>query len=115
MGWSCTAAADNSMRAIQDTLPSKSNFWKDDEGQEFFLELGREQTSGAITGTVFDERAYKKGGLKIEPSGYITRWAHLPRASREEMKKLNIAIKRDIRSIEKGVDKYFHDAGYPGY
>ena len=93
MGWSCTLAADNSMRAIQDTLSSKSNFWNDDKGQEFFLEIGREQESGAITGTVFDEKGYKKGGLRIEPNGYITRWPHLPKIAKQEMKRINQSLK----------------------
>ena len=92
MGWSCTAAADNSMRAIQELLPSKSNFWEDDKGREYFIEIGREHESGAITGSIFDDKGYRKGGLRIEPNGYITKWSHLPKDARQEMKRINKAF-----------------------
>lgn len=111
MGWSCTMAADDSMRAVQETLPSKSNFWNDDKGQEFFLEIGREQESGAITGTVFDEKGYPKGGMRIEPNGYITRWPHLPEKARSEKKRLNAITNMDRSTIDDGVDKYLKEKG----
>ncbi len=89
MGYSCTAAADDVLRSIEGMFPSKSNFWKDDDGIEYFREGGREQESGAITGTVIRMDGKKMGSLRIEPNGFVTRFPHLPKRIRVHVQKMN--------------------------
>lgn len=93
MGYSCTAAADDMLREIQAMFPSKSNFWKDDAGIEYFLEGGRENRDGAITGTVFRMDGYKVGSVRIEPNGFVTRFPHLPKRIRVHIQKMNKNLK----------------------
>lgn len=89
MGYSCTAAADDARREIQAMFASKSNFWKDDAGIEYFYEIGRENQSGAITGTVTRMDGHKVGSLRIEPNGFVTRFPHLPRNIQAHVKQMN--------------------------
>jgi len=86
MGYSCSAAASMTQEAMfaeleADGLSTSGNGWKHN-GQDYFLEQGREQADGAITGTVYkvkNELCYRVGGVRIEPNGLITRWPCVPR------------------------------------
>ena len=89
MGYSCTAAADNVLRAIEGMSSSKSNFWKGDDGREYFADRGREQEDGAITGTVIRMDGKKMGSLRIEPNGFVTRFPHLPKRIRMHVQNMN--------------------------
>jgi len=96
MGYSCTAAADDAYGSIQAMFPSKSNFWTGDDGKEYFLEQGKENRDGAITGTVIQmngQYGKKVGSLRIEPSGYVTRFPHLPKHIRAHVKIMNTNIR----------------------
>jgi hypothetical protein len=83
MGYSCTAIADDVMRQWHKHCKESSgmsNVYKYN-GQEYVLEIGREQRDGAITGKVsLLERdgdrmlAYDKGTFRIDPNGSVKRW-----------------------------------------
>jgi hypothetical protein len=85
MGYSCSAAASMTQKAMLrelelDKLATSGNGWKHN-GQEYFLEQGRENPDGAITGTVYrvkDGYCYRSGGVRIEKNGIITRWPCVP-------------------------------------
>ncbi len=97
MGWSCTALADDAMREIQAMFPSKSNNWVGDDGKEYFFDIGKENYDGAITGTVIQMRGEygkKVGSMRIEPSGFVTRFSHLPKHIRAHVKRMNSTPRR---------------------
>ena len=79
MGWGCTQEAGRTMDAFKRVVcVEMQNVWANN-GDYFFWDSGREQTDGAITGTVYkmlsDNRCRRLGGVRIEPDGTITRWA----------------------------------------
>ncbi len=87
MGYSCTAAAAYTEEAMIEVLhetstsenQKSSNVW-DYNGKRFFVERGREQRDGAVTGTVWrflpgNTHCRKAGSVRIEPDGKITRWS----------------------------------------
>lgn len=91
MGYSHSAAAGLTQEAMLAELEAdgkliNGNCWRHN-GREYFLEQGRENPDGAITGTVYQviqEGIYKgrckrSGGVRIEKNGIITRWAGVPR------------------------------------
>lgn len=86
MGYSCRQDADTTYREWSDycitaTGVSNSYIYK---GQRYSMQIGREQSDGAITGSVYllldnpdmegQYLAYKKGSFRIEPSGIATRF-----------------------------------------
>jgi len=96
MGYSCTAAADIVLRSIEEMFPSRSNFWKGDDGKEYFREGGREQVDGAITGTVIRMDGKKMGSLRIEPNGFVTRFPYLPKRIRTYVKMINNTLRHPV-------------------
>ena len=56
MGYSCTAAAMETLEAIMDSLPRARNWgtnsWSD-EGREYIYEIGPEQADGRIAGSYY--------------------------------------------------------------
>ncbi len=77
MGWSAATEAVQTMEAwtnacvrathVQNAFPF--------DGQEFMWEHGREQTDGAIVGSVFRlPSGTRCGTFRIEPDGSVTRW-----------------------------------------
>ncbi len=92
MGYSCTVLADDALREIQEMYASKSNFWKGDDGREYFFDIGRENEDGAITGTVIQmngKYGKKIGSVRIEPNGFVTRFPHLPKRIMAHVKQMN--------------------------
>ena len=94
MGYSCTAIA----RFVEEAMLNRfrhensGNVFSVDGGKTtYFVETGREQPDGAITGTVFkmlpNGYAHRAGGYRIEPEGKITRWVGLPRKYWAEFEK----------------------------
>ena len=83
MGYSCTAKADDVMRQWFDYCRQSTgmgNVYKYN-GNEYILEIGREQRDGAITGKVLllerngdSTLAYDKGTFRIDPNGSVKRW-----------------------------------------
>lgn len=113
MGWSATAAACNAVDFIFDMIADPngtSNGWTHGR-HTYFWEHGREQADGAITGSVHRNGtievtaehkarghyaghevgevigvAYKAGTVRIEPDGKVTRFPHLPKWARHNIK-----------------------------
>ena len=86
MGWSCSLDADNTLRAISDICVKETGSQNtfNYKGSVYMFETGREQTDGAITGTITrliengtDEHGHKRysgyraGSFKILPDGSI--------------------------------------------
>jgi len=103
MGYSCSAKAARVLDAVLEDLTDPnglSNTWTHN-GLVYFVERGREQPDGAITGTVLkqtrkvgDNVYYKPcGSIRIEPDGTITRFPTLSKKQKVELK-------------EKGLKKY---------
>lgn len=85
MGYSCTAVANEVLEFVLSDLTKnvgngKSNGWFNN-GRELFFEQGRENADGAITGQVYEilnQKCYRRGGVRIEPNGTITRFYGIP-------------------------------------
>ena len=70
---------------------NQSNVW-DRKSHRYFIEIGKEQRDGAITATVMKMNGIpvgdgptlckRMGGVRIEPSGRITRWPTSTKAER---------------------------------
>jgi hypothetical protein len=82
MGYSCTVKAELAREAMVDMLQGdsgekSSNGWPRG-GKRYFVEQGREQADGAITGVVLvmldDGRCRRAGNIRIEHDGVVTRW-----------------------------------------
>ena len=88
MGWSARADAcetyDAWSRACQAKTGSQNVYQEFDGDRRYFMETGREQRDGAITGSVYrmvdETHAVKAGTFKIGPDGDVVRW---PTAFRE--------------------------------
>ena len=97
MGYSCTARADETMKEITDSFESKSNFWIDSKGQEFFFEIGRENNDGSITGSVIGKRIES---FKIASNGDIIRFPHIPKGIKkiimDKQTKFNDNIQKEV-------------------
>lgn len=96
MGYSFSAAAGLVQEAMLKELNSPdlgnenhklpSNSWQH-KGQEYFMEQGRENPDGAITGTIYQiipsgiwkGRCKRAGRVRIEKNGIITAWSCVPR------------------------------------
>lgn len=86
MGYSCTARASFTLQAIEERFRAgeASNVLTTDGGKTvYFSERGRENSDGAVTGTVFlnlpDNMARRAGSYRIEPDGKITRFKGVPK------------------------------------
>lgn len=84
MGYSCSHAANECLKYILKSicLPLSQNTWKYN-GEMYFFERGRENSDGAITGTVFrfledGVHVRKAGSVRIERNGAITRFSAIP-------------------------------------
>ncbi len=107
MGYSCTKAAADTLAFIEVSFRAPITpptcvirFGNAD----YFFERGREQSDWAITGTLqmvvnanrepcFDNAPDGKycvpaGGVRIEPSGHITRFPRLPRKEKQRINRL---------------------------
>ena len=92
MGYSCAVKADNVLDALMVQLQvtdrgqdKSSNGWSHN-GHSYFFERGREQSDGAITGTVYlvvNNKCYKRRSIRIEPNGFITRFTTSTKAQRQ--------------------------------
>lgn len=89
MGYSCTQDASHTLGVIgrmfaTDKNPNILTIKK----TQYFFERGKEQTDGAITGSLMemlpDNYCQKVGTVRIEPDGTITRFPKLTATDREE-------------------------------
>jgi len=78
MGYSCSAKASLTLKAIE----RREAYRADSFDQKYFIEIGKENKDGSITGTVWElffdnniqRRCKKKGGFKIDKEGRIVRF-----------------------------------------
>ena len=82
MSYSCTVKSSLVLEHLEAQMQAagnetnSSNGWTC-KGKEYFFERGQEQDDGAITGTVYltiNNLCYKKGPVRIEPNGFISRF-----------------------------------------
>jgi hypothetical protein len=85
MGYSCTAISkivlDELMKLVEH-FGESSNAWKHDQNN-YFYDIGREQSDGSITGTVYlmaGQYSFKKGSFKINSQGIIERFPAMDKA-----------------------------------
>lgn len=93
MGYSCTAIANIVMDAAVSILQARmgdcggsSNAFGSPE-VNYFVEIGREQTDGSITGTTFKSIANmcrKAGSFKINGDGTIARFPMMTKAEKTQ-------------------------------
>ena len=92
MGYSCSAIAMDTVDALKAQLQegegkvAASNGWKKN-GTEYFFEIGKEHSDGAVTGQVHRIKAgfcYPAGSFRIEPNGIIRRF---PTSTKEQRTK----------------------------
>jgi len=81
MGYSCSAAAHETLRTLDVVCLSQtgtSNSYIGRDGHEYFYETSRvEHADGAITGSVFqmiEGFAHSSGNFRIAGDGKVTRW-----------------------------------------
>lgn len=90
MGYSCTVKAWDTMQMTLKSInglnhndPGYQSIWESN-GNKYFIERGREQQDGSITGQVFrfttGNYAAKIGGLKIAANGKVIRWPGMPKS-----------------------------------
>ena len=99
MGYSCASAAGDVYDAIGRGCAEQTRSGNSYEfrGNRYFLERGREQRDGSITGTVYkclpNDMAIKAGTFKIGADGTILR-AHsiLKEFARKHMRKLQARV-----------------------
>lgn len=77
MGWSCGRDAGARLDSISKRCNINQNSWRDDKGNRFFYETGREQRDGAICGTIYkytsETHAKKSSTFRIESNGRVSR------------------------------------------
>lgn len=92
MSYSCTAKANKTLKHVEDYCREEnhsSNVFFGDDGNEYFYEVGRENSDGSITGAVNllkDQLAYRKGSFRIDSDGTLVRFPHLPKVLRKHIK-----------------------------
>ena len=96
MGYSCTQAADNKLKRIMSLragpmsqAPDSTNMWYNDQGNQYFYEIGRENNGGEITGSIFKMvpgGCKKSGSFRIESDGKVTRFPCLNRGQKRAAK-----------------------------
>ena len=92
MGWSCAAAASESLDRLSELIRSKgekvSNAWKFN-GRSYFFDVStdKEFDDGHIVGGVFEmlseSKAVRAGSFRIEPNGWVSRFYGMPPAWKE--------------------------------
>lgn len=86
MGYSATANAIDRLNMImRENDNASSNTW-DNGDTTYFYEIGRENSDGSVTGSVYEIRgkyARKKGGFKIDSYGKVLRFPGLTKKMRE--------------------------------
>jgi len=89
MGYSCTVKAHDTLRMTLNaanneklTNYSFSNTWEHN-GNKFFYEIGREQSDGSVTGSIYkflgETQCVKYGSLKILANGKVKSWPGMPK------------------------------------
>jgi hypothetical protein len=85
MGYSCNAMAGMvydamiaQLQAASEREHDSQNVW-DHKGVDHFAEIGREQSDGAVTGTVWrflpdGQHVRRIGSFRINPGGKVSRW-----------------------------------------
>lgn len=95
MGYSCTARASE----VLDKIMSYDKFNIDHEKYSYFIEIGKENFDGAITGTVYrligesfvredglkSRRCKKAGSFRIDSNGEIVRFPGVPKSLFKEI------------------------------
>jgi hypothetical protein len=89
MGYSCTKDARNMLGVIGRMFATNGNpNVLTIRGKEYFFERGREQSDGAITGSLFEmlpnEYCRKVGTVRIAADGTIDRFPKLTREEKRE-------------------------------
>jgi len=98
MGYSCSALANMTLDALQESVRSENsgNCFIDKDGRERFWEIGRENVDGSITGRVWiftdDDSKGKgstreitpKGSFKINQHGKIERFPGIKKSVRDK-------------------------------
>ena len=91
MGWSCTRTAGHTLDAITEHCIAETGQQNvfTNRGNRYMLEVGREQSDGAICATIYKflegNSIKRSGSLRIEPNGKISRGPHV-------FKKLRVLI-----------------------
>lgn len=100
-------ASDYMLKALQERdgdCGGSSNSWGNKDGTFWFMEYGREQGDGAITGTVMQtphpelggNYCKRIGGVRIEPDGTVTRW---PTSSKDMRIVAKVTAKKNYDDI----------------
>lgn len=107
MGYSCNAASAFALDWIRDNvslkLPAGTSNGMPDGG---FWEVGRENASGAITGTVWKpwaedpSRVVRRGGFRIEPDGRVSRFPGLSAAQCRAAGEFSAKRMREVYGVE---------------
>jgi hypothetical protein len=90
MDYSCTTDASYTLGIIGHMFATDGNpNVLTIRGERYFFERGREQSDGAITGTLMlmlpDDYCRKVGTVRIEPDGRITRFPKLSATEKQEV------------------------------
>lgn len=115
MGYSCSKAADDTLKNIQANFRSRNSGNAFSDGKhEFFWEIGRENGDGAITGKVWlsmsDTTARPAGGFRIEPDGTVTRFPGVPRKHWDYMKSMTEETRANLMRYKPGTQ---HEGWHP--
>ena len=95
MGYSCTAAASDTLQRLQDILSPRSagkpiNEFTGTDKRTYFWEIGEEQVDGKIIGKVFDVIGCRCAGyFEIAGSGRIIGFAYAPADACRRAERLN--------------------------
>ena len=90
MGYSCTKDASNALGIIGHMFATDGNpNVLTINGAQFFFERGKENTDGAITGTLYkmlpNDMCRKVGNVRIDPDGMVRRFPGLTMVERAEV------------------------------
>jgi hypothetical protein len=104
MGYSCSKAADDTLKNIQASFRVRNSGNAFSDGKhELFWEIGRENTDGAITGKVWlsmsDTTARPAGSFRIDPDGTVVRFPGVPRKHWDYMKRMDEATRARLKSF----------------
>jgi|ERR1700735_4473416 hypothetical protein len=104
MGYSCSKAADDTLKNIQANFRIKNSGNAFSNGSKtYFWEIGRENGDGAITGKVWmdtgDQFARSAGSFRIEADGTVVRFPGIPRKHWDWMKRMDEATRARLNSL----------------
>lgn len=100
MGYSCTLKADKTLQTLMSIIgkgEKSSNTWIHN-GNKYFYEIGKENSDGAITGTIYrvikgdDSKCLKTGSFRIDADGKIVRFPTTTSQQRNEAEKVNASF-----------------------